>query len=82
MHVLQPLSIFAAFATAVKAQDAPVPPTMTLLYSMAADLGERFALGAVPTGQQRIVIPIVGGSFKGPRMSGTCTLRLANEETL
>jgi hypothetical protein len=43
---------------------------MTLLYSMSAKLGERLTLGPVPNGQQRIVIPIVGGSFKGPRMSG------------
>jgi hypothetical protein len=46
---------------------------MTLLYSMTCDLGERFSLGPVPTGQERIVIPIVGGSFKGPRMSGSQT---------
>ncbi|KAH7396266.1 hypothetical protein BKA66DRAFT_438217 [Pyrenochaeta sp. MPI-SDFR-AT-0127] len=52
------------------AQNAPVPPTMTLLYSMEALLGDRFSLGPVPNGQERIVIPIVGGTFKGPRMSG------------
>jgi hypothetical protein len=50
---------------------APVPPKMTLLYSMQALLGERFSLGPVPYGQERIVIPIVGGSFEGPRMNGT-----------
>jgi hypothetical protein len=43
---------------------------MTLLYSMDALLGERFSLGPIPTGDERIVIPIVGGTFKGPRMNG------------
>jgi hypothetical protein len=70
MHLLQPLTLLATFATAVKAQNAPVQPKMTLLYSMAADLGERLSLGPVPNGQQRMVIPIIGGSFKGPRLSG------------
>ena len=49
----------------------PLPPTMTLLYHMEVQLGERFSLGPVPNGQERIVIPIVGGTFKGPRLSGT-----------
>ena len=44
---------------------------MTLLYRMEAKLGERFSLGPVPNGQERIVIPIVGGTFEGPRLSGT-----------
>ncbi|KAL7775997.1 hypothetical protein CFE70_006409 [Pyrenophora teres f. teres 0-1] len=52
------------------AQHAPAPPTMTLIYSMEAKLGERFSLGSVPSGEERIVIPIVGGTFKGPRLSG------------
>jgi hypothetical protein len=44
---------------------------MKLLYSMVADLGPQIDMGAVPTGQQRIVIPIIGGNFTGPRMSGS-----------
>ncbi|EAT91065.1 hypothetical protein SNOG_01416 [Parastagonospora nodorum SN15] len=55
----------------IAAQEAPVAPKMTLLYSMDALLGERFSLGPIPTGDERIVIPIVGGTFKGPRMNGT-----------
>lgn len=50
------------------------PPTMTLLYRMEAKLGERFSLGPVPNGQERIVIPIVGGTFEGPRLSGTAPI--------
>ncbi|KAI4713585.1 hypothetical protein J4E89_001032 [Alternaria sp. Ai002NY15] len=52
------------------AQSAPEPPQMTLIYHMEALLGDRFSLGSIPTGQERIVIPIVGGTFKGPRISG------------
>ncbi|KAL1598628.1 hypothetical protein SLS60_007768 [Paraconiothyrium brasiliense] len=52
------------------AQMAPTPPDLTLLYSMEALLGDRFSLGPTPNGQERIVIPIVGGTFKGPRLSG------------
>jgi hypothetical protein len=70
MHLLKPISILATVVTSIRAQNALVPPTMTLLYSMVAELGERFSLGPVPNGQQRMVIPIVGGSFKGPRLSG------------
>ncbi|KAF1834131.1 hypothetical protein BDW02DRAFT_589183 [Decorospora gaudefroyi] len=52
------------------AQGTPTPPKMELIYSMDAKLGDRFSLGPVPNGQERIVIPIVGGTFKGPRMCG------------
>lgn len=51
-------------------ETAPVAPKMTLLYRMEALLGDRFSLGSIPTGQERIVIPIVGGTFKGPKLSG------------
>jgi hypothetical protein len=86
MHFLRPLSILATIVTAVKAQDALVPPTMTLLYSMKAELGERISMGPVPNGQQRIVIPIVGGTFQGPRISGQghaifTTLQASNRRT-
>ncbi|KAH8691760.1 hypothetical protein GQ44DRAFT_780221 [Phaeosphaeriaceae sp. PMI808] len=53
------------------AQEAPVAPKLTLLYSMDALLGERFSLGPIPTGQERIVIPIIGGTFSGPLLNGT-----------
>jgi hypothetical protein len=71
MHFLSPLTIIATLATSTTAQNVPIAPSMTLLYSMAADLGDRFSLGPVPTGQERFVIPIIGGTFKGPRLSGS-----------
>jgi hypothetical protein len=70
MRSIKALLMLAVSMTSVNSQDAPVPPTMTLLYSMEAELGNRFSLGPVPNGKERFVIPIVGGHFKGPRMSG------------
>jgi hypothetical protein len=67
MRFLTHLALLPAF---IMAQTNPIPPKMTLLYSMEALLGDRFSLGPVPYGQDRIVIPIVGGTFKGPRMCG------------
>ncbi|KAF3006895.1 hypothetical protein E8E13_011109 [Curvularia kusanoi] len=78
MRVSSLLSVLAALTTttltlamASPSPSPPSPPTMTLLYRMEAKLGDRFSLGPVPTGQERIVIPIVGGTFSGPKLSGT-----------
>lgn len=71
MYLFAPLlAVVASFATPIAAQNAPVPPQLSLLYSMDAHLGDRFSLGPIPTGEERIVIPIVGGSFEGPKMNG------------
>jgi hypothetical protein len=73
MRFVQALSVFATVLASAKAQNATnpvVPPTMTLLYTMACDLGESLAINSPPTGLQRLAIPIIGGTFKGPRVSG------------
>lgn len=70
MQFFKFLALTAASIAFTMAQTAPTPPALTLIYSMEALLGERFSLGPVPNGQERIVIPIVGGTFKGPRLSG------------
>lgn len=77
MHLLKSLAAFAAFATTftMATEEGPIPPQMTLLYSMEALLGERFSLGPIPTGDERIVIPIVGGTFKGPKLNGMSSSR-------
>jgi hypothetical protein len=42
---------------------------------MIADLGDPFSLGGpVVEGQQRLCIPIIGGTFKGPKLSGKLVL--------
>lgn len=73
MHFSIP-TFFTVLTTYAMASTDPQPPSMTLLYHMEVKLGERFSLGSVPNGQERIVIPIVGGTFKGPRLSGNCSL--------
>ncbi|KAG9193510.1 hypothetical protein G6011_03545 [Alternaria panax] len=70
MRLFNALAALTAATTLTMAQDTPSPPQMTLIYHMEAYLGERFSLGSIPTGQERLVIPIVGGTFKGPRISG------------
>lgn len=70
MRFAQPLSILTAILSTALAHDAPKPPTLTLLYSMACDLAPEMSMGAVPTGQERIIIPIIGGTFNGSRISG------------
>lgn len=70
MYFLRQLSMLATIAANIKAQDAPIAPTMSLIYHMECDLGEPFNLGPVPSGQQRTVIPIIGGFFNGERVSG------------
>ncbi|KAH7080978.1 hypothetical protein FB567DRAFT_501150 [Paraphoma chrysanthemicola] len=70
MYLLRALPTLVVLAITTTANATPVAPNPILLYSMEAELGEHLELGAVPTGQSRTVIPIVGGFFKGPRMSG------------
>lgn len=70
------LGVFITIAMAqVDLSAAAVPPKQTLLYRMEVLLGDRFALGPIPSGQDRVIIPIVGGSFQGPRVSGMTTCR-------
>lgn len=72
MRFLTPLAALTTFTHYVMAQKSSdlQPPTMTLLYHMEVQLGDRFSMGPVPNGQERIVIPIVGGTFKGPKLQG------------
>ncbi|KAL2264053.1 hypothetical protein VTK26DRAFT_2839 [Humicola hyalothermophila] len=66
------LGITAAFSLLLSlgsAQATPAPPGLTYLYSLNCTLGQALPVGDTPHGS-RTVIPIVGGSFTGPRMSG------------
>jgi hypothetical protein len=45
-------------------------PRLTLIYRLEAALGEPLDLGATDQGHRRIV-PLVGGTFTGPQLSGT-----------
>lgn len=45
-------------------------PGLEFLYTVNATLGERWPIGDYGQGT-RVVIPIIGGTFEGPRLSGT-----------
>lgn len=51
-------------------QVASVVPSLELLYTSEFDLGPAVDAGLTPRGLRRL-IPIVGGRFEGPRLSGT-----------
>ncbi|KAK5652014.1 hypothetical protein OQA88_10917 [Cercophora sp. LCS_1] len=68
MHLLQPLLGFLSLAGFTTAQ-TPTPPPLTYLYTVNATLGAALPVGNSPRGN-RAVIPITGGSFKGPAISG------------
>ena len=61
------LGISASVASCAAAK--PAPPGLTYLYSLNCTLAASLPVGAGPHGT-RTVIPIVGGTFSGPRMSG------------
>jgi hypothetical protein len=70
------LSALVALVPTVTAQTVfPKAPGLTFLYSLNCTLGESLAVGNVPDGN-RVVIPITGGTFSGPRISGNSFLLL------
>lgn len=50
----------------------PAAPGLTFLYSLNCTLAPPIPVGGGPHGT-RLVIPIVGGTFSGPRLSGRCS---------
>jgi len=47
-----------------------VTPRFEPLMSLAVDVGDVVSMGPAPLGERRVV-PIVGGTFEGPRLRGT-----------
>lgn len=45
------------------------PPTTEFIYEAVIDIAERTTIGAGPLGE-RFIVPILGGRFQGPRLSG------------
>jgi hypothetical protein len=58
-------------ATAAVAAD-PTPPKLTYLYSANVTFGDTVSIGSVPTGTRNL-LPISGGTFSGPKLSGNYT---------
>lgn len=49
----------------------PTPPGYSYLYTVNATLAPSIDIGDGPLGK-REVIPIIGGSFTGPKLKGEC----------
>lgn len=63
------LSATAGLVGAAQLAAEPAPPSLTFLYSLNATLDAGIDVGRGPKGT-RTVIPITGGEFKGPKLSG------------
>lgn len=65
------LTILSTFcASTVLAQTAtPEAPSLTYLYTLNCTLGTTIPIGTGPKGT-RVAIPITGGTFSGPKLSG------------
>ncbi|KAK2668498.1 hypothetical protein RAB80_015878 [Fusarium oxysporum f. sp. vasinfectum] len=70
MRLLTPLII--ASNAILAASQLMGTPSYEYLYTVNATLGERWPIGDYGQGS-RVVIPITGGTFKGPKLSGTVT---------
>ena len=69
---LAPLLCLAASAVSACAQKTPAAPSLTYLYSLNCTLGASLQVGGGPHGS-RVVIPITGGTFSGPKLKGMTT---------
>jgi hypothetical protein len=52
-----------------KLRKVPIEPSLQLLYTSLVEVDPPMLIGTAPYGQRRI-IPIIGGTFAGPRLSG------------
>jgi len=50
-------------------QKIPIEPSLRLLYTSSVEVGPPMVVGDISYGERRI-IPITGGAFAGPRLSG------------
>lgn len=75
-------SLMSAFLPWTSAQNTTTPsaPGLTYLYTLNCTLGTSIDIGNGPKGQ-RVAIPITGGSFAGPRLSGKLGLESQRQTT-
>lgn len=75
-------SVVSAFLPWTSAQNTTTPsaPGLTYLYTLNCTLGTSIDIGDGPKGQ-RVAIPITGGSFAGPRLSGKLGLKSQRHTT-
>ncbi|KAK4139701.1 uncharacterized protein C8A04DRAFT_40492 [Dichotomopilus funicola] len=63
------IPLILGLAASVASAATPATPGLTYLYSLNCTLGAALSVGAGPHGT-RTVIPITGGTFSGPKLSG------------
>lgn len=63
------LAIQGSYARPTSPAPTPAPPGLNFLYSLNCTLGTAIPVGTGPRGS-RIVIPITGGTFQGPKLKG------------
>ncbi|CAK7218001.1 hypothetical protein SCUCBS95973_003342 [Sporothrix curviconia] len=68
-------ALAAAVAVGVAAAATPKPPVLSFLYSINITMSAPQDIGTTPTGS-RGILPIVGGKFSGPKLSGNVTTGL------
>lgn len=77
---------FVTFAIVVSGQQtspaaAPTPPRLTFAFELRARVGNPIEVGQVTHGRRRIV-PIEGGTVKGPQLNGTVPAGGADWQTI
>ncbi|KAL2292757.1 hypothetical protein FJTKL_07829 [Diaporthe vaccinii] len=63
-------SLLALASVAMAGPRQPSPPALTYLFSLNITSGPAINIGSTPLGD-RVFEPIIGGSFSGPKLSGT-----------
>ena len=63
------IALFLASVASIASATTPATPGLTYLYSLNCTLGQALPVGEGPRGT-RTVIPITGGTFSGPKLSG------------
>lgn len=75
INSLFPILALAGFSAAAGPK-YPKPPGITFLYTVNITGGDRYPVGTGPYGN-RIVVPILSGSFAGPKLKGMTTATLS-----
>lgn len=69
LFTLMSLAIQGSYAQPISSAANPTSPGLNFLYSLNCTLGTAINVGTGPRGS-RVVIPITGGTFSGPKLKG------------
>ena len=61
--------LYVSHSEAARAQDM-TPPGLEFAFEVTAEVADPIVVGELPTGQTRRIIDIIGGTVKGPDISG------------